>query len=199
MVMFEWFTIPTIAYLSIILINSLPMAMDVIIYILAVILIGFRFFAAADLLKYAGNHDLVQNSAANDFIGEVFVAWPLLSSLSAYRQYDGNYFYPFKSHKDGNYPQTKNEFFVSFFMHLFGLKAFHHIKKCLETSNTPLHIHILKLCIYAGVACLAVIFGFWKALILYWLVPYFTVFSAIMYVIGVLKHYGTDYEHELIY
>lgn len=51
---------------------------------------------------------------------------------------------------------------------------------------------------YLGAATLITLLGIWQGFLLYWVVPYMTLFFLFLYVRGVAEHFGSmDYEEEL--
>jgi len=50
---------------------------------------------------------------------------------------------------------------------------------------------------FLGLIAASIALGFWKILLLYWIVPLLTVFLAIRYLRNVAEHYAVEHEHVL--
>jgi fatty acid desaturase len=74
------------------------------------------------------------------------------------------------------------------------LGGFHKNK---ETRDIPAAVARARLFFFASLLLTSIVFGFWKLLLLYWIVPVATVFLAIRYVRNVAEHYAVEHEHVL--
>ena len=73
-----------------------------------------------------------------------------------------------------------------------------HILPRLAQAKQTGRYKLARLGYYLCVATLITLLGIWKALLLYWIVPYLTLFYLFVYVRGVAEHFGSmDYDDEL--
>jgi len=87
-----------------------------------------------------------------------------------------------------------------FAQYLAGLKigaalfGFHRNK---ETRDVPAAVARARLVFFAGLLAASIALGFWKLVLLYWIVPLLTVFLAIRYLRNVAEHYAVEHENVL--
>jgi fatty acid desaturase len=82
----DWLTVIAIALVAEWLRPELSPLGSIVVYVVAVILIGSRMRALGILTHQAAHRQLFRNRRANDWIGRLTTAWPLLVSLSDYRE-----------------------------------------------------------------------------------------------------------------
>jgi fatty acid desaturase len=179
-------------------------------YVLAVVWIGSRLHALAILMHEAAHYRLLKNRKLNDFIGEVFLAWPITVTLRGYR----NSHLAHHQHvntvedpdwedgtkEDYRFPKTKMQMLYALLRNAFGFgfwDEFTDTAQSKEFNEVPRSLRITQLMFFATIVICSVIFSFWKLLLLYWLVPVTTSFIFVAYVRAIAEHYGIDNSHEL--
>ena len=67
-----------------------------------------------------------------------------------------------------------------------------------ESDKVPRPYKLKRLAFYVVVLGVIGLTGSWLGLLMYWIIPYFTVFLLFLYLRSVAEHFGSmDYEHEL--
>jgi len=67
-----------------------------------------------------------------------------------------------------------------------------------ESDKVPRPYKLKRLAFYVAVLGVIGLTGSWLGLLMYWIIPYFTVFLLFLYLRSVAEHFGSmDYEHEL--
>jgi fatty acid desaturase len=181
-----------------------------VVYVLAVIVIGSRINGLGGLMHDAAHYRAYTNRALNDFIGEI-VALPTTASMAGYRNSHFAHHRELNSERDPDwtrnvgleefeFPAKPTTFLRRVGQYLSGLKlkaslgGFHKNK---ETRDIPAAIARARMFFFASLILMSIVFGFWKLILLYWIVPLATVFLAIRYVRNVAEHYAVEHEHVL--
>ena len=95
---------------------------------------------------------------------------------------------------------TRDLMLIYIAQYLSGLKtgtAVFGFHKNKETRDIPAAIARARLAFFAGLLMASIAFGFWKLLLLYWVIPLLTVFLAIRYIRSVAEHYAVEHENVL--
>lgn len=181
-----------------------------VVYVLAVIVIGSRINGLGGLMHDAAHYRAYTNRKLNDFIGEI-VALPTTASMAGYRNSHFAHHRELNSERDPDwtrnvgleefeFPAKHTTFLRRVGQYLSGLKlkaslgGFHKNK---ETRDIPAAIARARMFFFASLILMSIVFGFWKLILLYWIVPLATVFLAIRYVRNVAEHYAVEHEHVL--
>lgn len=176
-------------------------------YLLAVIVVGTRILGIGGLMHEAAHYRVFRNRALNDFVGEL-MAFPATVSMAGYRNSHFSHHRELNSHKDPDwtrnllvedyeFPMPQYLFLRKVLLHFAGLKtrqlmgSFHNNP---ETRDIPVLTARLRLAAFIGLFAASIAFGFWKDLLLYWVVPLLTVFIAAGYIKRVSEHYGVRHE-----
>jgi len=181
-----------------------------LVYVLAVIVIGSRINALGGLMHDAAHYRGYANRQLNDFVGEL-LALPTSASMAGYRNTHFAHHRELNSENDPDwqrnvglkefeFPAPPREVLMYFMQYLSGLKigaALGGFHKNKETRDIPAAIARARLVFFAGLIFASIGFGFWKLLLLYWLVPLLTVFLAIRYLRNVAEHYAVEHENVL--
>jgi fatty acid desaturase len=172
-------------------------------YLLAVVVIGTRINGIGALIHDAAHRRIFKNRILNDVVGEI-MAFPTSASMAGYRNSHFSHHRELNSYKDPDwtrhlflddyeFPTPQIQFARRLLAHLAGLRikqslaGFHQNK---ETRDIPALTNWLRIAAFVLLIAASVAFGFWKQLLLYWLVPLLTVFVAVRYLRGVSEHYG---------
>lgn len=178
-----------------------------LLYLATVIWIGARQGALGVMMHEAVHYRLLPNRKWNDWVGDIFTAWPILVTVCAYRQ---NHW---AHHRHVNKPgdpdwerkQNKKEFefpksglhmaliTLKYWLGFYAIKVFADIN---QAAKIPVHVKYLRLSFYAAVLVASIVFHFWLGLLIYWIVPLFTYFMWMLYVRGVSEHFGGIEDHE---
>jgi len=181
-----------------------------IVYVLAVIVIGSRINALGGLMHDAAHYRAYANRSLNDFVGEL-LALPTSASMAGYRNTHFAHHRELNSANDPDwqrnvglkefeFPAPRTSVLMYFGQYLTGLKigaALGGFHKNKETRDIPAAVARARLVFFLGLIAASIALGFWKVLLLYWIVPLLTVFLAIRYLRNVAEHYAVEHEHVL--
>jgi fatty acid desaturase len=181
-----------------------------VVYVLAVIVIGSRINAFGGLMHEAAHHRAYSNRLLNEIVGEL-LALPTSTSMAGYRN---SHFAHHRAlngeddpdwtrnlgHEEFTFPAARTTLARRILQYVFGLKAFaaltgYHSNK--QTRDIPALVTRLRLVFFAALLAASIAFGFWKLLLLYWVVPLLTVFLAIRYLRNVAEHYAVGHDSVL--
>ncbi len=140
-----------------------------LIYVLAVIVIGSRINGLGALM-----HDAAHYNSEND------PDWQRNVGLKEYE-----------------FPAPPRSMLMRTMQYLSGLKSANAVlgfHKNKETRDIAAAVARARLFFFAALLVSSVVLGFWKLVLLYWIVPLMTVFLAIRYLRSVAEHYAVEHE-----
>jgi fatty acid desaturase len=181
-----------------------------LIYALAVIVIGSRINGLGGLMHDAAHYRAYRNRKLNDFIGEI-LALPTSASMAGYRNSHFAHHRELNSENDPDwqrnvglkeyeFPAPASSVLARALQYLLGLKiatalvGFHKNK---DTRDIAAAVARARLFFFAALLVSSIVLGFWKLILLYWIVPLMTVFLAIRYIRSVAEHYAVEHENVL--
>ena len=181
-----------------------------VVYVLAVIVIGSRINGLGGLMHDAAHYRAYASRSLNDFVGEL-LALPTSASMAGYRNTHFAHHRELNSENDPDwqrnvglkefeFPSPRTSVLMHFMQYLSGLKiaaALGGFHKNKDTRDIPAAVARARLVFFAGLIAASIALGFWKLLLLYWIVPLLTVFLAIRYLRNVAEHYAVEHEHVL--
>jgi fatty acid desaturase len=181
-----------------------------IVYLVAVVVIGSRINALGGLMHDAAHWRAYRNRSLNDFVGEL-LALPTSASMAGYRNTHFAHHRELNSANDPDwqrnvglkefeFPAPRANVLMRIAQYLSGLKigsAVFGFHKNKETRDIPAAVARARLVFFAGLVAASIALGFWKELLLYWIVPLLTVFLTIRYIRNVAEHYAVEHEHVL--
>jgi fatty acid desaturase len=179
-------------------------------YALAVLVIGSRINGLGALIHDAAHYRGYANRALNDFVGEL-LALPTSASMAGYRNSHFAHHRELNGEKDPDwqrnvglaefeFPARPASMVLRIMQYLVGLKTgsavtgFHKNK---ETRDVAAAVKRARLFFFATLLVASIVLGFWKLLLLYWIVPLLTVFLALRYIRNVAEHYAVEHENVL--
>jgi len=175
------------------------------LYICAVIWIGARQNGLAVMMHEAVHYRLLPNRKWNDWVGEIFTAWPVLVTVNSFRQTHWAHHRHVNTPEDPDWQRKQNELFEypksgldMVFITLkywLGLYAIKQLLEANQAATIPARLKYLRLSFYGAVVVASIVFHFWLGLLIYWIVPLFTYFLWIIYVRGVAEHFGGIEDH----
>ncbi|MDC1222046.1 fatty acid desaturase family protein [Salibacteraceae bacterium] len=179
----EWTLIIGCAYIS-------ELYFSWYLYPLVVIFIGARLLALGFIMHEAVHHLISKNSLLNDWLAEVFCAWPILVSMRSYRikhlahhawlNTEDDPDFIGKSDANWTFPMKRMKFLKVLLVQISGLgifgamRAMSGAKVKTKKLKTPIWYHLLRVAFYAGIISLFVFSGNGSLLVLYWLIPFLT-------------------------
>ena len=181
---------------------------NILLYILAVIIIGARMHALAILMHDATHYRFLKNKKWNDLITNYLTMYPIFTSIEKYRKNHLAHHRDLNTEHDpdwvaklGNrafqFPKTKTEFLLTvssylllyqgvmdaiWFIKRFSTKD----KQTIEPTTRKMGKILFYLCLFSAL----ILFGLWKIYLLFWVVPYFSTFFMFQYIRSVAEHFG---------
>lgn len=212
-----WRTVLAIAFDWAVISASIAVAQyahDLLLYLLAIAIIGGRMHGFGVLLHdFAHYRFLDGRKSLSDWICEITLSWPLLTTVAAYR---GNHL---AHHRYTNtdqdpdwviklgtrkftFPQSWQHGVLTLLSYLVVvgsvLDIFSVMQRLSKANKPPLAYRLARLGYYLAWAAFFTFTGTWMLFVLYWLVPYLTTFFLLMHIRSVAEHFGSmDYSHEL--
>jgi fatty acid desaturase len=176
------------------------------LYIFTVIWIGARQNGLAVMMHEAVHYRLLPNRKWNDWVGEIFTAWPVLVTVDSFRQTHWAHHRHVNKPEDPDWQRKQTELFeypksgldmvfitVKYWLGLYAIKQ---LLEANQGVKIPAQLKYLRLAFYSCVIVASIAFQFWLGLLIYWTVPLFTYFLWIIYVRGVAEHFGGIEDHE---
>lgn len=205
--LFDWFVIFSSILISVTFNN-------ILIYFVAIILIGSRMRAFDNLMHEACHRSLFTNKFWNKWIACLFVAFSVFTSYTAYCnshfQHHRNLWDEENDPDTKRYrlvgldkPQKSTKMFVK--NHIVKVLLLFHVPKYivgtvsanLYTKEVPKSEIWVKNIFWIAIITSSVIFNFWLYLILYWLISILTTFQIIRYWAEMAEHSGLNNKSEL--
>lgn len=159
-------------------------------------LIGCRQHGMLILMHDSSHHRLYSNRKVNDFIGELFLAWPLFIKMIGYRERHMAHHAYANTPKDPDYLKeryltTRKEIYKNLLADVTGFNTkdiFKEIKKLQVKASTQ--YKLLQLVFYAVIITTLAITGLWKAYLLFWIIPSFTWLKVLLRLRAIADHTG---------
>jgi fatty acid desaturase len=180
-----------------------------LVYVLAVFILGSRFQAMGILMHDAAHYRAHTHRSLNEVLGEI-ASFATPFSMQGYRvnhlthhrelNTDKDPDWVRTDHADYKFPKTASEIFLLLGKYVSGARSFRELKGILTDkylNDYPARLKLLRASLVLFLVTAAVTMGFWKGLLLYWLLPSLTALAFFSYVRGVAEHYGLEYEHDL--
>lgn len=187
---------------------------NVILYILALILIGSRMRAFDNLMHDASHRLLFKNKYINKWVACIFVAFPIFTSFTAYCNSHFKHHRNLWDEKEDpdtiryrlvglDKPQENTQKFIK--DHIIKVLMLFHVPKYiigtikvnLYTKEVPKSEIWIRNLMWFLIILSSIIFNFWIYLILYWFIPMLTTFQIIRYWAEMAEHSGLNNDSEL--
>ena len=180
------------------------------LYIIAVMLLGGRYHALAVMVHEAAHYRLFNHKALNNWVGEIFTAWPLLANMHGYRHTHLAHHQHVNTDQDPDwirkiddpyfkFPKSKADFLKDLVKALLGLQFIQllmMIFKAAGTDGVPAIFKRARIIFYLIVLSILYVTESFTAWALYWLIPIATSFSFFMYVRSAAEHFGRDMNYD---
>jgi fatty acid desaturase len=178
-----------------------------LLYVVVVAFIGARQHALLVLMHEGTHYRLFRSKRLNDWLAELFLAWPLLIELRSYRRNHLAHHQHLNTNRDPDwmrksrdpkwrFPKRPRELASMLLADLFGLGALGLVQLFRSLSqrdaDLPRTLAIAKLMFYAGAAAGIACAGMTEAFLLYWVVPYSTWLIVIMHVRSIAEHFAIN-------
>ena len=178
-----------------------------LLYAVTVAFIGARQHALLILMHDGTHYRLFRNRQVNDWITELLLAWPHLVTMRAYRENHVAHHNYVNSDKDPDwlrkkdnpewhFPQSWSSLLIMFLQDLVGIGGINLIRLASSLSSAagvPSKTFArIRLAFYVTVMGVIIESGCGEALILYWVVPFFTWLILIMRIRSIAEHFAID-------
>ena len=189
-------------------------------YVPCIIWIGGRQHALGVLMHEGSHYRIFRNKAVNEWVSDVLLAWPIFITTATYRANHWEHHRYTNTEKDPDclrklfqmdrtdweFPITWRRLVLMFLKDLTAISAFTMIRILASVSarhagagsksNSPVP-GWARLAFYLIVITAASVFGFWKPLLLFWIVPYLTTFNLFLHIRSIAEHFATENENAL--
>lgn len=179
------------------------------LYIPTVMWIGARQHALLILMHEGTHYRLFKNKRLNDFVSEVFLAWPNFITARAYRVSHFAHHRHISTDDDPDWVRKKNhewEFPKSWadlgrilLKDVFGLNTHQLIAEVTDLADTPEKeskpprgYTLARVAFYLTALAAVIYFQWFLGFLLFWLIPFGTWFKMIIRIRGIAEHYGLD-------
>lgn len=176
-------------------------------YLLAILIIAGRQHAIATLIHEFSHYRFIADKKLSDKIGDAFSAWPLFVTVDGYRQNHFQHHQYANTERDPDFmakvgtqrytfPQRVRNLTLNLLAYLAGINAYLDLRSGLVRLNKknklpPAYV-AARLSFYALSAAVLAAMGGLDELFFYWLLPYVSLFMAIMYVRSVSEHFAIE-------
>ncbi len=177
-------------------------------YFFSVLVIGARMHALAILMHDATHYRFLKNRALNDLFSNLFIMYPIFSSIETYRKNHLAHHQNLNTEEDpdwvakiGNraftFPKSRLAFFMTICSYLilyqglmdsiWFLKRFGGNEQRIGSKTKA---KLVKWTFYLVLFGAITWFGIWKYYLLFWIIPYLSTFFMFQYIRSVAEHFG---------
>ncbi|WP_298253803.1 fatty acid desaturase family protein [Bradyrhizobium sp.] len=182
------------------------------LYLAAVAVIAGRMHGLGVLMHEAAHFRFLKNREMADAVADLFMAWPIMATVDGYRQNHLAHHQHTNTDKDPDwvvklgkaaytFPLAVRVLTLNVLGYLAAINSLRDLAQILPRVSgvkQSARYKLTRLGYYLGAATLITMLGIWKSFLLYWIVPYMTLFFLFLYVRGVAEHFGSmDYGEEL--
>lgn len=177
------------------------------------IVIGGRMHAFGVLIHDFAHYRFIQNKKRSEWIGDILLAWPLLTFVDGYRKNHLAHHRYTNTEKDPDwriklgtrhftFPQSWQYAIMNLLGYLIGVSSYRDMKSLVarlsDDDGRPKGYQLKRFGFYIFMAFVFTVTGTWYEFAVYWMVPFFTFFLLFLYIRSVAEHFGSmDYESEL--
>ncbi len=182
-----------------------------LIWLLSIPIISGRMMALGFLMHEAGHNNLFKNKWLNQWVAELFLAWPVFMSMRQYRSIHARHHRHLKTHQDTeaplseykeyHFPKKKATWYTMLLLDLSGIHFLYYgFKKLLKrkekghskasVSKLSISYKALRAGFYLVLFCSLIYFNYWPEYILFWLIPYITWYQLVVRLQICSEHFG---------
>jgi fatty acid desaturase len=205
----DWFIIFMTIYLAVSY-NS------ILFNIISIIIIGSRQHAIGILSHDAVHYRFLSNRKMNEFIGNVFTAFPLFITIPGFRSMHLRHHSKVNSEEDPDltrragksdwiFPMTRKKIYTMLLFDITGLNLYQNIQKIFlpksdkklraDFKNLPKLFYLGQLSFYILLFSIISFYEVWGYYFLYWVVPYFTWFKFTKRLRAIGEHFAIKDEN----
>lgn len=179
-----------------------------LLYIITIAWIGARQNALAVMMHESVHYRLLPNKKWNDWIGEIFAAWPILITVDGFRQTHFPHHRYVNTLQDPDwvrqtndmekfYPRSMSEVVITTLKYWLGYYAIADLLEFQFEAKISRSVQIGRSIFYISILAMSIAFNFWLGLLMYWVVPLFTFFIWVFYVRAIAEHSLQNYDDVL--
>lgn len=189
-------------------------AANVFVYLLAVLVIGGRMHGLGVLMHDFAHYRFIHGrKEMSDWVCELFISWPILTTVAAYRRNHLAHHRYTNTDKDPDwviklgtrkftFPQSWREALLTLAGYLLVIGSIIDVVGVARRLSSPerpkLSYRLARLGFYLAWIAILTLTNSWMGFLLYWAVPYLTTFFLFLHIRSVAEHFGSmDYTHEL--
>ncbi len=185
-----------------------------IVWLIAIAVIAGRMHALGAMMHDFAHYRFIRNKKASDWIGDLFLAWPIGTTVAGYR---GNHLAHHRyvntdrdpdwaiklGTKIYTFPQEMRIAVANFLGYFVGVSSVRDMRMVVnraQIGSSPLKSRLfIRMGYYVVIVALVIYSGFFSQYIFYWIIPFFTLFFLFLYIRSVAEHFGEtmDYSSEL--
>jgi fatty acid desaturase len=176
----EWFIIISTFYLAISFNRFF-------IYPFAVFIIATRMYALYSLTHEACHYNLLKNKKVNDWIGNIFIAWPIFIDIQDMRKIHFSHHKNLQTEDDPEikhleyeefqFPMSRKKLFLILFKDLTGFNFIRYRLHIFKWITILKNMSYIQLIYYFTILALFLLSGHFIVFLLLWIIPYMTVFQ----------------------
>ncbi|MCF6320996.1 MAG: fatty acid desaturase family protein [Rhizobiaceae bacterium] len=181
-----------------------------LVWLLAAAIIGGRMHALSGLIHDFAHYRFINNKAASDWVGDLFLAWPILATIDGYRRNHLPHHRYLNTDKDPDwsiklgsreftFPQEMRFSILNLLGYFVALSSLRDMKSMLTRIKSDdlfdRRYKLLRVLYFVIIATAFTITGTWKQYFLYWFIPSFTLFFLFLYIRSVADHFGPTMDH----
>lgn len=185
-----------------------------LLWLVAVPVIAGRMHALAVLMHDFAHYRFIRNKQVSDWIGDLFLAWPIGTTVETYRLNHLAHHRYLNTDKDPDwtaklgsplftFPQKMRFALLNFAGYFVGISSLRDIRlaaaRLLKANKGSWRYKSARIAYYALIGVAITMAGVWVEYLLYWAVPYLTLFYMFLYIRSVAEHFGEtlDYSSDL--
>lgn len=185
-----------------------------LIYLLAIAVIGGRQHGLGILGHEAVHYRLFNSKTLNDWVADLFIAWPLLFTTSHFRSahfrhhnHLGTLKDPDRTRRAGNeewvFPMTKKSFYIILIKDISGLNFYQNVARVFKSSKKDPELkkiskklprsYLIIIGLYFALMTVSFYyFGIFKLFLIYWIIPLMTWLKLAKRLRAVAEHFGLE-------
>lgn len=181
------------------------------VYLLAVAVIGGRMHALSGLIHDFAHYRFISNKKASDWVGDLFLAWPVLATIDGYRRNHIPHHRYLNTDKDPDwaiklgsreftFPQDMRYSILNllgYFVAISSVRDMHSLLTRIKSNDMfSRRYKLLRVLYFVVIATIFTVTHTWVQYWLYWFLPSFTLFFLFLYIRSVADHFGPTMEAE---
>lgn len=157
------------------------------IYLLGIFIIATRMYAFYSLAHEACHYQLFQNKKLNDWIGNVFLAWPIFIDIHDMRKIHFLHHKHLQTKEDPEikhldydefqFPLEKNKLLLIFFKDIIGYNFIRYRLNNLKWLSSFRKLTVYQTIYYCSVIAIFAVSGKFLLCISLWIIPYMTIYQ----------------------